>query len=309
MTLGPVTAFAPEEARRRAMVLLSEAKSGGDPAAQRDADRKAATVKGSRGALSRRVCPRPLQAEHGLPVPALGRALHRPQDRPPQGDGNPEKRHRRAASRPAQDALPSQSHVGRALEDVQPGRDVGPASRRLEPLPARQAVQGGEARAVPEHRGVPAPRLGPRRNPRGRLRDPLGGRGDPAADAHRLPAFGNPDAALGTCRSGGGRVAIARHQDWRARRAACTLGGAAAGIAAAQRGQPVGDRRKKAGSHLTDLQHPWRRIRARAELADVRIHDLRHSCASKSSKSLLLLCSFVSSILPSSDSHRIRSTS
>ena len=34
------------------------------------------------------------------------------------------------------------------------------------------------------------------------------------------------------------------------------------------------------GSHLTDLQHPWRRIRARAGLDDVRIHDLRHSFAS-----------------------------
>ena len=38
---------------------------------------------------------------------------------------------------------------------------------------------------------------------------------------------------------------------------------------------------KKPGSHLTDLQHPWRRIRARANLEDVRIHDLRHSFASR----------------------------
>ena len=38
---------------------------------------------------------------------------------------------------------------------------------------------------------------------------------------------------------------------------------------------------KKPGSHLTDLQHPWRRIRARADLEDVRIHDLRHSFASR----------------------------
>ncbi len=37
---------------------------------------------------------------------------------------------------------------------------------------------------------------------------------------------------------------------------------------------------RKPGNHLTDLQHPWRRIRARAELEDVRIHDLRHSFAS-----------------------------
>ncbi|WP_425405178.1 tyrosine-type recombinase/integrase [Hwanghaeella sp.] len=34
---------------------------------------------------------------------------------------------------------------------------------------------------------------------------------------------------------------------------------------------------KKPGAHLTDLQHPWRRVRARAGLDDVRIHDLRHS--------------------------------
>jgi len=37
---------------------------------------------------------------------------------------------------------------------------------------------------------------------------------------------------------------------------------------------------KKPGSHLNDLQHPWRRIRAKAKLTGVRIHDLRHSYAS-----------------------------
>ena len=38
---------------------------------------------------------------------------------------------------------------------------------------------------------------------------------------------------------------------------------------------------KKQGTHLTDLNHPWRRIRARAGLDDVRIHDLRHTFASR----------------------------
>ena len=38
---------------------------------------------------------------------------------------------------------------------------------------------------------------------------------------------------------------------------------------------------KNPGAHLTDLQKPWRRIRARAGLDDVRIHDLRHSFASR----------------------------
>lgn len=37
---------------------------------------------------------------------------------------------------------------------------------------------------------------------------------------------------------------------------------------------------KLKGSHLTDMQKPWRRIRKAAELEDVRIHDLRHSFAS-----------------------------
>jgi integrase len=37
---------------------------------------------------------------------------------------------------------------------------------------------------------------------------------------------------------------------------------------------------KLTGSHLTDMQKPWRRIRKEASLEDLRIHDLRHSFAS-----------------------------
>ncbi len=37
---------------------------------------------------------------------------------------------------------------------------------------------------------------------------------------------------------------------------------------------------KVPGKYATDLQHPWRRIRERAGLHDVRIHDLRHTYAS-----------------------------
>ena len=35
------------------------------------------------------------------------------------------------------------------------------------------------------------------------------------------------------------------------------------------------------GAHFVDLQQPWRRIRARADLPGVRLHDLRHSFASR----------------------------
>ena len=37
---------------------------------------------------------------------------------------------------------------------------------------------------------------------------------------------------------------------------------------------------KLPGSYLTDFQRPWRRIRTRADLENVRIHDLRHTYAS-----------------------------
>ncbi|WP_068080586.1 tyrosine-type recombinase/integrase [Polycladidibacter stylochi] len=37
---------------------------------------------------------------------------------------------------------------------------------------------------------------------------------------------------------------------------------------------------KLPGSHLSDMQKPWRRIRKAAKLEDVRLHDLRHSFAS-----------------------------
>ena len=37
----------------------------------------------------------------------------------------------------------------------------------------------------------------------------------------------------------------------------------------------------KPGAHLTDLRHPWRRIPAHANLEDVKVHDLRHSFASR----------------------------
>ena len=41
----------------------------------------------------------------------------------------------------------------------------------------------------------------------------------------------------------------------------------------------------KPGSHLSSLQRLWNRVRAEADIADVRIHDLRHTFASVGVKS------------------------
>ena len=38
---------------------------------------------------------------------------------------------------------------------------------------------------------------------------------------------------------------------------------------------------RKRGAHLVGIQHPWQRIRERAGLPGVRIHDLSHSFASR----------------------------
>ncbi len=45
-------------------------------------------------------------------------------------------------------------------------------------------------------------------------------------------------------------------------------------------GNPYVIEGKLPGAHITDLEHPWRRIRKRAGLDHVRIHDLRHTYAS-----------------------------
>ncbi|MBJ3764599.1 tyrosine-type recombinase/integrase [Maribius pontilimi] len=47
-----------------------------------------------------------------------------------------------------------------------------------------------------------------------------------------------------------------------------------------QAGNPFVITGRVKGQKLTDMQKPWRRLRARAGLDDVRIHDLRHSFAS-----------------------------
>ena len=63
---------------------------------------------------------------------------------------------------------------------------------------------------------------------------------------------------------------------------------------------------KRPGGRLASLTAEWYRIRAQAGLDDVRIHDLRHSCATHTnliSKNRLITCWFITNISLVSDSY------
>ena len=106
-------------------------------------------------------------------------------------------------------------------------------------------------------------------------------RGLPPVDADRVQAQRDPDPAMGRRGPGSGGAEASRRQDW------STVDGAVAGHEegashpAPVAGQPVGDCRTPAREALEQPERPVACVRARAELQDVRIHDLRHSFASR----------------------------
>ena len=76
-------------------------------------------------------------------------------------------------------------------------------------------------------------------------------------------------------------VAPARREDGAAHGSADRTGAEGARRHRAGRGRPWVLRGAKPGSRLTSLSHHWQRIRTETGLGDVRIHDLRHSYASR----------------------------
>ena len=281
MTLGPVTAMTPDEARKRAMALLADAKAGSDPAAQRDADRKAATVK----ALGKRFldeyvpdhCKQSTAYEYRRSVelfvdPKIGRrkvneiqrsdiaALHHGMRKTPyQANrtlGVLSKMFNMAevwGLRP--DGSNPCLHVKRFKEEKRERFLSTEEFRRLGKVLDEILEDGSETRS-----SVVAIRL-------------LMLTGCRLSEIQKLQ-WEHVDLDAGELRlpdskTGGRAVPLAP--------SAVRL------LAGLPRDEdnPWVIAGRKPGSHLTDLQHPWRRIRERAKLPDVRIHDLRHSFASR----------------------------
>ena len=109
---------------------------------------------------------------------------------------------------------------------------------------------------------------------------PLRHRSAPPPHAHRLPPERDPHAALGRCGPHRRRVSPPRRQDGHPHGAADTHGGGGAGRHPRRPHNPWVIVGKQPGAHLPTITAEWYRLRARAGLDDVRIHDLRHSYAS-----------------------------
>ena len=281
MTLGPVTAMTPEIARKRAMALLSEAKSGGDPAMQRDADRKAATVKllGQRFLkeyvpdhckestayeyrrsvdlfIDPRIGSRKVTEVQRKDIAELHHAMRKTPYQANRTLGVLSKMFNMAevwGLRP--DGSNPCLHVKRFKEEKRERFLSAEEFQRLGAVLDEILKDGSETRSA-----VVAIRL-------------LMLTGCRLSEIQKLRwehvDLGAGELNLPDTKTGGRAVPLAP--------SAVRL------LESLPRDDdnPWVIAGRKAGSHLTDLQHPWRRIRERAELPNVRIHDLRHSFASR----------------------------
>ncbi len=281
MTLGPVTAMTPDIARTRAMALLAEAKAGGDPAMQRDADRRAATVRllGQRFLeeyvpdhckestareyrrsvelfIDPRIGGRKVTEIQRKDIAELHHAMRKTPYQANRTLGVLSKMFNMAevwGLRP--DGSNPCLHVKRFKEEKRERFLSAEEFRRLGAVLDEILTDGSETRSA-----VVAIRL-------------LMLTGCRLSEIQKLQwAHVDLDAGelnLPDTKTGGRAVPLAP--------SAVRL------LESLPRDDdnPWVIAGRKAGGHLTDLQHPWRRIRERAKLPDVRIHDLRHSFASR----------------------------
>ena len=281
MTLGRHGAVAPEAARRRAMALIAEAKGGGDPAAVRDDGRKAATVK----ALGRRFLEEYVPA-HCKPSTAY--------------------EYRRSVALFIEPRIGSRKVAQIQRSDVaalhhdmrstpyQANRTLGVLSKmfNLAELWGWRSDGSNPCLHVKRFREEKRERFLSTEefNRLGRVLDEI------SADGSETPSA---VAALRLLMLTGCRLSEVQKLRWehvdldagelrlpdtKTGGRAVPLAPSAVRLLAALPRDPDSPwviAGRKPGAHLTDLQHPWRRIRARAGLDDVRIHDLRHSFASR----------------------------
>ena len=280
MTLGPVTAMTAEIARKRAMGLLAEAKAGGDPAMQRDTGRKAVTVKLLGQRFLQEYVPDHCKESTAYEYRRLVELFITP------GLGN-----RKVTEVERKDI--TQLHHSMRRTPYQANRTLAVLSKMfsmaevwgLRPDGSNPCLHVKRFKEEKRERFLSAEEF--RRL--GTVLDEIletGSESRSAVVAIRL-------LMLTGCRLSEILKLRWEHVDLEAGELNLPdtkTGGRAVPLAPSAvrllAGLPRNDNPwaivgRKAGSHLTDLQHPWHRIREQAELPNVRIHDLRHSFASR----------------------------
>ncbi len=281
MTLGPHGAVTPEAARRRAMAVISEAKGGGDPTAQRDADRKAATMK----VLGEQFL------EEYVSVHCKPRTAYEYR-RSAELFIEPKIGARKVTEIQRSDI--AELHHSMRKTPYQANRTLGVLSKMfnlaemwgMRPDGSNPCLHIKRYKEEKRERFLSAEEF----SRLGRVLDEMledGSETRSAVAALRL-------LMLTGCRLSEIQKLRWEHVDLEAnelRLPDTKTGGRAVPLAPSAvrllAGLPRDEENpwviagRKPGSHRTDLQHPWRHIRARAGLDGVRIHDLRHSFASR----------------------------
>jgi integrase len=274
---GPMTA---DIARKKAIDLIAQAKNGGDPAAERDAERQATTVK----ALGERFltqyvpnhCKPSTQAEYKRSVELFI---------------NPFFGNRRVRSLTTADV--AELHGSMAHIPYQANRTLGVLSKML------NLAETWEVRAKHSNPCDDVERYPERKRERFLLPEEITVLGTALAQVEAdagesLYAVAAYRLLLLT----GCRLGEIQKLEWKhvhLELGELRLPDSKTGAKIVYLGQPAIDLLdalprvednpyvivgKKPGQYLADLQHPWQRIRKLAGLEDVRIHDLRHSFAS-----------------------------
>ena len=243
VTVAPHGVISPEEARRRAALIISRIKAGEEPVPE---PLSATLAKGSTVAdIARRyledhvaVRCRPRTAEFYRTavdkylIPRLGKLPALAVDH-----ARVTELHHALRDKPVM----ANKVVETPVADLQRGRGQGADPGGEQSVRAGGQEPRAQARAVPDAGRVPAPRAGAEGSDGLQARVALLGGGDPAADPDRVPEARDPAPALGAGGSGGGRASAAGHQDGTAAGRALAEGGAGAGGHPASARQSLGD--------------------------------------------------------------------
>ena len=280
ISLGPSTVLTCEQARTRAMTVLAATKNGEDPAARRDADRKAVTVKEladrfDREHITLRLKPSTAKGYRRMlerfVIPRLGNHRVNEVTRADIAQLHHDLRHIAYDANRCLEMLSKMFNLaemwGLRPDGSNPRKHIKkyPEEKRERFLSSAELRRVGEVLREMEQEGIELPS---------------------SVAAIRL-------LMLTGCRLGEIMTLQWEHVDIQGK--ALRLPDSKTGAKVVHLGQPAVEVLEKIervdgnpwviagtkpGARLTDLQPFWQRVRARAGLKDVRIHDLRHTFAS-----------------------------